>query len=127
MNKLPKENGLNLVPFIDIMLVLLCIVLSISTFIASSKIDITLPKAKTLSQIKEQSYMRIYLDKDNNYFIEDKSYDKDTFIEKIMLIDKDTHISLHIDKQSNFEHFIFLIDILKQKHHDKFSIATDKN
>ncbi len=127
MNKLPKESGLNLVPFIDIMLVLLCIVLSISTFIASSKIDINLPKAKESSQIKEQSYVRVSLDKDNNYFIDDNSYDKDTFVKNLMLIDKDTHISLHIDKESNFEHFVFLIDMLKQKHHDKFSIATDKN
>ncbi len=43
MLKLPKNEGLNIVPFIDIMLVLLAIILSISTFIAHGKIEINLP------------------------------------------------------------------------------------
>ena len=40
------KGGLNIVPFIDIMLVLLAIVLSISTFIANGQIKVDLPTAK---------------------------------------------------------------------------------
>ena len=43
MKKVPERSPLNIVPFIDIMLVLLCIVLSISTFIAQGKIEVKLP------------------------------------------------------------------------------------
>lgn len=43
--KIARPDGLNIVPFIDIMLVLLAIVLSISTFIAQGKIAIDLPEA----------------------------------------------------------------------------------
>ncbi|EIB2720015.1 biopolymer transporter ExbD, partial [Campylobacter jejuni] len=51
MLKLPKNEGLNIVPFIDIMLVLLAIVLSISTFIAYGKIQISLPSSENATNI----------------------------------------------------------------------------
>ena len=52
--RLNKKDGLNIVPFIDIMLVLLAIVLSISTFIAQGKIAVDLPSASSTEQIKEE-------------------------------------------------------------------------
>ena len=39
MIEIPKKEPLNIVPFIDIMLVLLAMVLSISTFIAKGEIN----------------------------------------------------------------------------------------
>ena len=42
MIEIPKKEPLNIVPFIDIMLVLLAMVLSISTFIAKGEIQINL-------------------------------------------------------------------------------------
>ena len=47
MIEIPKKEPLNIVPFIDIMLVLLAMVLSISTFIAKGEIQINLPKSKS--------------------------------------------------------------------------------
>ncbi|MEE9104639.1 biopolymer transporter ExbD, partial [Helicobacter pylori] len=46
MKSIRRGDGLNIVPFIDIMLVLLAIVLSVSTFIAQGKIKVNLPNAK---------------------------------------------------------------------------------
>ena len=46
MISLPKKEPLNLVPFIDIMLVLLAMVLSISTFIARGEIAVALPQSE---------------------------------------------------------------------------------
>ena len=53
MIEIPKKEPLNIVPFIDIMLVLLAMVLSISTFIAKGEIQINLPKSKTADVPKE--------------------------------------------------------------------------
>lgn len=47
MIEIPKKEPLNIVPFIDIMLVLLAMVLSISTFIAKGEITVALPKSQT--------------------------------------------------------------------------------
>lgn len=70
--RLPKNDGLNIVPFIDIMLVLLCIVLSISTFIASGHIKLSLPNADSSIKNIEKSQIVISVDKENNlYFMTD--------------------------------------------------------
>ena len=47
MIEIPKKEPLNIVPFIDIMLVLLAMVLSISTFIAKGEIQIDLPQSES--------------------------------------------------------------------------------
>ena len=54
MIKIPKNESLNIVPFIDIMLVLLAIVLSVSTFIAQGKIQIELPQSANQEQQKDE-------------------------------------------------------------------------
>ena len=41
-----KFDQINVIPFIDIMLVLLAIVLMTATFIAQGKIDVNLPTSK---------------------------------------------------------------------------------
>ena len=45
--EIPKKEPLNIVPFIDIMLVLLAMVLSVSTFIAKGEIPIALPESRS--------------------------------------------------------------------------------
>lgn len=52
--RLHRKDGLNVVPFIDIMLVLLAIVLSISTFIAQGKIKLDLPEASSATPQKDE-------------------------------------------------------------------------
>ena len=48
--KIKRAEGLNIIPLIDVMLVLLAIVLSVSTFIAQGKIPITLPQADNVEK-----------------------------------------------------------------------------
>lgn len=45
--EIPKKEPHNIVPFIDIMLVLLAMVLSVSTFIAKGEIPIALPESRS--------------------------------------------------------------------------------
>lgn len=47
MKSLKKVEGINVVPLIDIMLVLLAIILTVSSFIALGKIEIALPQASS--------------------------------------------------------------------------------
>ena len=51
--RIPRKDGLNIVPFIDVMLVLLAIVLSVSTFIAQGQIKVELPYASHNQQAKD--------------------------------------------------------------------------
>ena len=123
--RLNKKDGLNIVPFIDIMLVLLAIVLSISTFIAQGKIAVDLPSASSTEQIKEdEKKVSVVIDKDNKFFIDDSEISEDELKDKLNAIDTKTLVQLKSDKNAKFESFVKVIDILKEKGHENFAIQT---
>ena len=122
---MPKKEGLNVIPLIDIMLVLLAIVLSISTFIAQGKIPIDLPSAESAQQDNEdKKKISIVIDKDNNFFIDDTQINPDELKAKLNEIDAKTLVELRSDKDSKFDSFVRVIDILKEKGHENFAIQT---
>ena len=123
--RLNKKDGLNIVPFIDIMLVLLAIVLSISTFIAQGKIAVDLPSAKSAQQDKEdEKKVSVVIDKDNKFIIDDAENSEDELKDKLNAVDIKTLIELKSDKNAKFDSFVNVIDILKEKGHENFAIQT---
>jgi len=123
--RLNKKDGLNIVPFIDIMLVLLAIVLSISTFIAQGKIAVDLPSAKSAQQDKEdKKKVSVVIDKDNKFFIDDAEISENELKDKLNAVDIKTLIELKSDKNAKFDSFVKVIDILKEKGHENFAIQT---
>ncbi|MFP6093508.1 TonB system transport protein ExbD [Helicobacter pylori] len=127
MKSIRRGDGLNVVPFIDIMLVLLAIVLSISTFIAQGKIKVSLPNAKNAekSQPNDQKVVVISVDEHDNIFVDDKPTNLEALSAVIKQTDPKTLIDLKSDKSSRFETFISIMDILKEHNHENFSISTE--
>ncbi|WRC62919.1 TonB system transport protein ExbD [Helicobacter pylori] len=126
MKSIRRGDGLNVVPFIDIMLVLLAIVLSISTFIAQGKIKVSLPNAKNAekSQPNDQKVVVISVDEHDNIFVDDKPTNLEALSAVVKQTDPKTLIDLKSDKSSRFETFISIMDILKGHNHENFSIST---
>ncbi|MFQ6342224.1 TonB system transport protein ExbD [Campylobacter sp. VTCC 70190] len=128
MLKLPKNEGLNIVPFIDIMLVLLAIILSISTFIAHGKIKVNLPPSQNALSIDDkEKKLLITIDENNVFYVDDKVADLNALSQAISLLDKKTIVELKSDKNAKFESFVQVIDLLKAKEHENFQITTEKN
>lgn len=127
MKSIRRGDGLNVVPFIDIMLVLLAIVLSVSTFIAQGKIKVSLPNAKNAekSQPNDQKVVVISVDEHDNIFVDDKPMNLEALSTVIKQTDPKTLIDLKSDKSSRFETFISIMDILKEHNHENFSISTE--
>ncbi|MBF7044897.1 TonB system transport protein ExbD [Campylobacter volucris] len=127
MLKLPKNEGLNIIPFIDVMLVLLAIVLSISTFIAHGEIKINLPQSQSSNNLSENKHkITISIDKNNVFYLDKQVITLTELATKINSIDLDTTIELKSDKDAKFENFIHVIEILKSKNHENFKIITEK-
>ncbi|WRD16925.1 TonB system transport protein ExbD [Helicobacter pylori] len=126
MRSIRRGDGLNVVPFIDIMLVLLAIVLSVSTFIAQGKIKVSLPNAKNAekSQSNDQKVVVISVDEHDNIFVDDKPMNLEALSTVVKQTDPKTLIDLKSDKSSRFETFISIMDILKEHNHENFSIST---
>ncbi|GAA6948550.1 TonB system transport protein ExbD [Helicobacter pylori] len=127
MKSIRRGDGLNVVPFIDIMLVLLAIVLSISTFIVQGKIKVSLPNAKNAekSQPNDQKVVVISVDEHDNIFVDDKPMNLEALSAVVKQTDPKTLIDLKSDKSSRFETFISIMDILKEHNHENFSISTE--
>ncbi|MSN97081.1 TonB system transport protein ExbD [Campylobacter sp. FMV-PI01] len=125
--KLNKKDGLNVVPFIDIMLVLLAIVLSISTFIAQGKIQVNLPKAPNATKSTQNDIKKvtILVNSDNEIYIDDNVTTPQELSLKLKdILKEDTLVVIKNDKDSKFDMFIKVIDVLKELKHEKFSIIT---
>lgn len=121
---LPNDKGgLNIVPFIDIMLVLLAIVLSISTFIASGDIKVDLPKAKHSDAIEGKKYEIVILANNEIYFEGEKITDIKSAFDGVANEDL---ILLKADKNAPFDSFIKVLDELKAKEHENFAIKTER-
>ncbi|EHD3049160.1 TonB system transport protein ExbD [Campylobacter upsaliensis] len=128
MLKLPKNEGLNIVPFIDIMLVLLAIVLSLSGFIAHSKIELKLPVSENSTSFNEsQNKFFIAINERDEFFLNDEKISLKQLENAILALDKDTMVALKSDKFAKFESFVKIIDLLKIKEHEKIQIITEKN
>ena len=122
---MPKKEGLNVIPLIDIMLVLLAIVLSVSTFIAQGSIKIDLPNSESAEKKQDENdKIAVLINKDNDFFIGEEKVPEENLKEKLNEIKNETLIELKSDKESKFDSFIKVIDRLKEKNHENFAITT---
>ncbi|QOG12772.1 biopolymer transporter ExbD [Arcobacter sp. FWKO B] len=125
MRSLKKTEGMNVIPFIDVLLVLLAIVFVISNFIALGKIEINLPQASNIQEIDDIKH-NIVISQDRQYYINDKEISKEELELKIKAFTKDDLVTISSDKHSLYEDFIFVIDLLKQYSIDKVSMVVKK-
>lgn len=112
-----KMDSMNLVPFIDIMLVLLVIVLTTASFVSTSKLPINIPKvdensSKTQEEIKKKQ-VNITINNDGKYYIDDKPVSFDELKNTVSSYPKDTPIVLQGDKNSNLDSFVKILDLLQ--------------
>lgn len=124
-----KIDSLNLIPFIDIMLVLLVIVLTSASFVAQSKIQIDIPRveqSKGSSAVKKESH-NITIDKEGRLFFDDVPSSLDELRTKASELDKDVQIIIHGDKQSGLESFLDVTTMLRDMGlNDVYVIAEQK-
>jgi len=121
-----RFDKMNVVPFIDIVLVLLVIVLATATFVTNQSIKVDLPSAGS-KQKEEKKSINIAVDKEGKYFYDKEELSLDFIKEKLLKLDpKEDIISLRMDKSSEFRYFVDIIDILKGKNFKNISIVTKK-
>jgi biopolymer transport protein ExbD len=122
-----KFDSINVVPFIDIMLVLLVIVLTTASFIQTGVIKLDLPEASA-ERIKEKppKELKISIKKNGKIFFDKQEIEKENLENTLLRYNKKTPISLYCDKDVSFDKFVFLLDILKQNNYENLGIITKK-
>jgi biopolymer transport protein ExbD len=119
-----RFDKMNVVPFIDIVLVLLVIVLATASFVNNKTVKIDLPSASSKKQ-EDKKNLIIAIDKDGKYFFNEEALPFESIKKKLSELDpkKDT-VSLHTDKKTDFHYFVDVIDFMKEKGFQNISIVT---
>ncbi|MCD8554737.1 biopolymer transporter ExbD [Seleniivibrio sp.] len=118
-------DSINVVPFIDIMLVLLTIVLATATFISTGAVKVKLPEAKKVENT-EQSIkpVSIEITESGNYIYGGKDVTLDDFSKFIDNLDKKHIISVYADKKSEVQPLVDLMTLLKSKGFEQIDLKT---
>ena len=124
MRRKPFDQ-INVIPFIDIMLVLLVIVLTTATFIAKGAIPLDLPKASSASNLPVKR-VEISITKDNRLFFDKTPISVEELAKRLANISKKSEIIIRSDKSARFELFVKVLDRLKQQNFQNIAIETQK-
>jgi len=122
MDEKPFET-MNVIPFVDIMLVLLTIVLTTSSFIASGRIPVNLPQASKNVMETDKS-MIIELTAAGSMFINGKAVTLESLKAELAPIGKETGFIIRADRDISLQRFIDVADLLKQLNFKKVAVQT---
>jgi biopolymer transport protein ExbD len=119
-----RFDQINVIPFIDIMLVLLVIVLTTATFIAREGIDFELPEAESAAPVSADRIMEITIDKNGVIHIDNVLVTIEALDERLLGLDREQAIQLGVDRGVAFNSFVQVIDKLKAHHLQRLTILT---
>jgi biopolymer transport protein ExbD len=122
-----RFDEINVIPFIDIMLVLLVMVLTTATFVNQGIIPIELPEAKASKKEDAKKEVTIYVNAKGELFFEKEKVDLKMLETRLSAISKEQTVVLRSDKESRFQDFVSVMDILKRLNHEQLYIVTKEN
>lgn len=117
-------SSMNVIPFIDIMLVLLVMVLTTATFIRQGIIPVDLPDAKSSDKKSDNKEVTIYVTKTGELFLDKEKVDLTRLKTRLEKLSKKDIVVLRSDKESKFQDFVHVMDILKKLNHESLYIVT---
>ena len=122
MDEKPFET-INVIPFVDIMLVLLTMVLTTASFITTGRIPVALPQASR-SQMDKHQDKTIEITANGELFLDGQAVTKEVLEERAAQLAKDTTFLIRADRNVAFQHFVSVADILKRLSFNRVAIQT---
>lgn len=102
-------NQINVIPLVDVMLVLLVIVLTTATFISTGQIPVNLAKAKEAGDRKDAPIV-ITLNSDGHLFVNDRPVTVDGLKDTLRTEPRESAVVVRADKTTLLEKFVALVD-----------------
>ena len=122
MDEKPFET-MNVIPLVDIMMVLLVIVLTTSSFIASGRIPVNLPQASKSAADMEKNVV-IEMNQAGAIFLNGQETTLDGLRTAFAPLDRDTAFVIRADGGITLQRFVDVADILKQMQFAKVAVQT---
>ncbi len=124
---LKKFDSLNVIPLVDIMLVLLAIVLTTATLVEKKLIPVDLPKAKSAKESLQHKNIAITIKKNGTIYLENKETPLNNLEAQLKNFDKNSTFLLNCDANTSFKSFVKVLDTLKSNSFNNISIVTKED
>jgi biopolymer transport protein ExbD len=124
MDEKPFET-MNVIPFVDIMLVLLTIVLMTSSFIASGRIPVNLPSASP-SVTETDRNVIIELSLAGGIYLNGREVALESLRENLASLGKDTGFVIRADREIALQRFVDVADLLRQMQFTRVAVQTKR-
>ncbi|MGF1615138.1 MAG: biopolymer transporter ExbD [Gammaproteobacteria bacterium] len=119
-----RFDQISVVPFIDIMLVLLAIVLTTATFIVNRQLDVELPEAHTATTVPRQPGLTLTIDRQGTVYQGDRRVPLHELALRLSDVSEETAVVLRVDTEAAFGRFVAVIDALKANRLENLSIVA---
>ena len=115
---------INVIPLVDVMLVLLTIVLTTSTFIATGIIPVDLPRA---SQKQEMTLkiQTVEIDKNGLIYFNSRPMTIESLQESLRKVDRAIPVLIKADRDISLQVFVDVLDLVKSLGFTKVSLQTE--
>ncbi|MBP3206827.1 MAG: biopolymer transporter ExbD [Campylobacter sp.] len=120
-------SDINVTPFIDVMLVLLVIFMVVTPLMTSS-VKVELPKATNSQQDIEDKPIILYLNQDDEIIISQKVVNLEQIgenLDELSQNDKEKTIFLQMDKSTNYERLMQIVQSVKQSGYNKIALSME--
>ncbi len=122
-----KFDQINIIPFVDIMLVLLAIVLMTASFIAKDKIKVSIPNSNSNIKLNSTDIIGLITITEAGDIYKDKEKITISQLDKELSVwQKSKSITLKVDSNAKFQSFVDVTSLLNTYGLKKLSIATIK-
>jgi biopolymer transport protein ExbD len=98
------EPEINLIPFIDVLLVVLIFLMISTTFTRYQELAITLPSANGASIQTELNQIHIAVSRDGRFAINGKVTERTQLSNSLSILNKDNNIQVNIDADARASH-----------------------
>ncbi len=108
---------INMVPFIDITLILLIIFMVMTPFIVQSQINVDLPTAKAVNTVSEDNLIKVEILKDGNILVQSRTTAINKLEEELVLRlgrSQEKTILVQADKTVSIDKVVQVFDIAKK-------------
>ncbi len=107
-----EVNQINVIPLVDVMLVLLVIVLTTATFISTGQIPVNLAKAKEAGDHKDVPVV-VTLTSTGDLFVNDRPVPADGLKTMLLAHPRESLVVVRADKVTLLERFVTVVDEIR--------------
>jgi biopolymer transport protein ExbD len=120
-----EVNQINVVPLVDVMLVLLVIVLTTAIFISTGQVPVNLAKAKETSARKDAPIV-VTMTADGGLFLNDRAVAEGGLPQLLQSYPKESPVVVRADRVTLLERFVSIVDEIRSLGFHQVSLEVVK-